>query len=155
MKRHLGWIAIACMLAISVVALAAYGGGGGRTTLAARAHTIAAELRCPACQGETVAESQTQIARAIRTLIMQRLAKGQSADQIESYLVSRFGDHILMAPPRSGADLLAWLAPPLLLAGGLGLLLVLVAEWRRRAEAGPPAARREYLERVRAEIREQ
>jgi cytochrome c-type biogenesis protein CcmH len=152
MRRWLGWIAIAWLMAICVVAVAAYGNVQAGSSLAARTRDLASQLRCPACQGETVADSQAQIAIAIRALISQRLAAGQSPDQIKNYLVSRFGDRILLAPPQSGIDWVAWLAPPLLLLGGIGLLLTLVIDWRRRGKVRPESARSDYVDRVREEV---
>jgi cytochrome c-type biogenesis protein CcmH len=152
MRRWLGWIAIAWLIAICAIAVAAYGGGRSGSSLAERSRDLESQLRCPACQGETVADSQAQIAVAIRALISQRLASGQSPDEIKSYLVSRFGDRILLAPTQSGIDWVAWLAPPLLLLAGSSLLLTLVADWRKRSKARPSGIRQEYIERVQEEV---
>ncbi len=151
MKHRLGWIAIAWLLLLCGVAIAFYGNPGHSASLDERAQAVAQQLRCLVCQGESVADSPSDFARSIRALIRQRLRRRQTEGQIQAYLVSRYGDRILMAPPASGIGSVVWLAPPLLVLGGLGLLLTLVADWRRRgretAEAGDV-----YLERVRAEL---
>lgn len=152
MKRWLGWIAIGWLLVLCAVTLAAYGSPASGSSLDERTRAVAQQLRCPVCQGESVADSPSDIARAMRGMIRQRIARGQSADAIKSYFVSRYGAWILLAPPASGVGSLAWLAPPLLVLGGVGLLLTLVAGWRRRGEDRSPGAKATYLERVRAEL---
>jgi cytochrome c-type biogenesis protein CcmH len=151
MGRWRGWVAIGWMLAICVLLLITYGHPASHPTLDDRTRALAAELRCPICHGESVADSTTDIARSIRALIRKRLSEGQSPDTIKRYLVSRYGDSIMLAPPAAGLGMVAWLAPLLLLVGGLGLLAALVAAWRSRGEV-PAMARSEYLERARAEL---
>jgi cytochrome c-type biogenesis protein CcmH len=151
MTRWLGWVAIAWMLALWVVILITYGHPTSRLSLADRTRALAAELRCPICHGESVADSTTDIARSIRSLIRQRLSEGQTPDTIKRYLASRYGSSIVLAPPNSGIGTVAWLAPLLLLFGGLGLLLTLIADWLSRGRL-PVTERPEYLERVRTEL---
>jgi cytochrome c-type biogenesis protein CcmH len=153
MRRWLGWIAIAWMLAICGVIFLAYGHSTSRPTLDQRTRALAAQLRCPICHGESVADSTTDIARSIRALIRQRLSTGESPDAIERYLTSRYGNSIVLAPPTSGVGSIAWFAPLLLLLGGLGLLVTLVADWRSRSTA-PAGESLQYLQRVRAEVAE-
>jgi cytochrome c-type biogenesis protein CcmH len=150
-RRWGGWIAIGWLVLVCAIALAAYGQPAHSVSLDARTRAVAAQLRCLVCQGESVADSPSDFARSVRALIRQRLRQGQSAGQIESFLVSRYGDRILMAPPAHGIGDVAWLAPPLLVLGGIGLLLTLVADWRRHGRE-PSNVRDEYLQRVRAEL---
>jgi cytochrome c-type biogenesis protein CcmH len=154
MRRWLGWLAIGWLLAICVVALLAYGRPAAHQTLDQRTRAVASQLRCPICQGESVADSPSDIARSMRALIRERLAEGQSPAQIEAYFVSRYSRWILLAPPRAGVGNVAWLAPPLLLLGGLALLLTLVAGWRQGGRRASPEGSSPYLERVRAELAE-
>lgn len=151
MRRWLGWIAIGWLLLICTLALAAYGGTSSAQSLDQRTEEIASQLRCPVCQGETIAESQADIAVSIRALIRRDARAGQSSDRITAFLLSRY-PNISLEPSTSGIGSIAWLAPPLLLLGGSGLLLTLVADWRGRAKRTPAAAGATYLERVRDEI---
>lgn len=151
MRRWGGWIAIGWLVLMCAVALVAYGQPAQSVSLDARTRAVAGELRCLVCQGESVADSPSDFARSVRGLIRQRLQQGQSSGQIESFLVSRYGDRILMAPPTRGIGDVAWLAPPLLVLGGIGLVLTLVADWRRHGRE-PSDVRDEYLQRVRAEL---
>lgn len=152
MRRWLGWIAIVWLVCLCAVGLAAYGSPPASTSLADRTHALAQQLRCLVCQGESVADSPSDLAKAIRGLIRDQLAQGRSPDEIKRYLVARYGDRILLAPPTSGIGGFAWLAPPLLLLGGIGLLLTLAADWRRRGKAPARGGSAAYVARVRAEL---
>jgi cytochrome c-type biogenesis protein CcmH len=151
MRRWLGWIAIGWILALCVVAVLAYGRPAATQSLDDRTRAIALQLRCPICQGESVADSPSDISKAMRVLIRRKLAEGESSAQIKAYFVGRYGQWILLAPPSSGIGDLAWLGPPLLILGGAGLLLTLAADWRRRARS-PTTADLTYVERVRQEL---
>ncbi len=152
MRRWLGWIAIGWLLVLCALALAAYGSAAPRTSLTDRTMAIARDLRCLVCQGESVADSPSGFSQGIRGEIRRRLRAGESASQIENFLVSRYGDKILLAPPASGIGNLAWLAPPALVLAGVVLLVMLVLNWRQRGRAPAAVVLDEYLERVRAEI---
>ena len=75
-------------------------------------------MRCLVCQNESIDESDADLARDIRLLIRERIAKGESNDQIRDFLVSRYGDFILLKPPLKPETLLLWLSAPLTLALG-------------------------------------
>jgi cytochrome c-type biogenesis protein CcmH len=153
MRRCLGWLAIGWLLALCAVALVAYGRPTTIPSLDQRTLSVASGLQCLVCQGESVAESPSGFAQSVRVLIRKQLAAGRSPDQVRSYLVSKYTDAILLEPPASGLGDLAWLAPPLLVLGGLGLLATLVYDWRRKAVgSGGKTSRAEYLERVRHEL---
>jgi cytochrome c-type biogenesis protein CcmH len=152
MKRWLGWIAIGWLLTLCAVALLAYGRSSSSTSLNDRTLALARELRCPVCQGESVADSQSGISQGMRAIIRRKLMAGKSPDSIKQYFVDRYGNKILLAPPSSGIGDVAWLAPPLLVAGGMGLLITLVFDWRSRSQAPLSSIGGGYLDRVRAEL---
>ncbi len=97
--------------------------------LEARARALSAELRCMVCQNQSIDDSDAPLARDIRILIRQRIAEGESNDAVRSYLVSRYGDFILLKPPFKLETLLLWLSAPLTLCAGLAAVLLA----RRRA----------------------
>ncbi len=103
--------------------------------LEARARALSAELRCMVCQNQSIDDSDAPLARDIRILIRQRIGAGESNDAVRSYLVSRYGDFILLKPPLKPETLLLWLSAPLTLSAGLAAVLLA----RRRAPAAPPA----------------
>ncbi|HLJ72138.1 MAG TPA: cytochrome c-type biogenesis protein, partial [Roseiarcus sp.] len=103
-----------------------------------RARALSAELRCMVCQNESIDDSDASLAHDIRVLIRERLAKGESEDAIKAFLVSRYGEFILLKPPLQRDTLLLWGAPPLLLIGGAVFLGVAM---RRKSRGGlAPAA---------------
>jgi len=90
--------------------------------LEARARTLSSELRCMVCQNESIDDSDATLAHDIRVLIRDRIANGQSNAEVRDFLVSRYGDFILLKPPFKPETLLLWLSAPLTLAlGGLGI----------------------------------
>ena len=103
--------------------------------LEARARALSAELRCMVCQNQSIDDFDAPLARDIRILIRQRIAKGESNEAVRAYLVSRYGDFILLKPPFEPETLLLWLSAPLTLCAGLAAVLIA----RRRA---PPRRRR-------------
>jgi cytochrome c-type biogenesis protein CcmH len=102
--------------------------------LETRARALSSELRCLVCQNESIDDSEAPLARDIRVLIRERIGKGESNDAVRAYLVSRYGDFILLKPPFKPETLLLWLSPVLTLA--LGVAAALYA--RRRAPSVTP-----------------
>jgi cytochrome c-type biogenesis protein CcmH len=102
--------------------------------LETRARALSGELRCLVCQNESIDDSEAPLARDIRVLIRERIGKGESNDAVRAYLVSRYGDFILLKPPFKLETLLLWLSPVLTL--GLGVTAALYA--RRRAPSATP-----------------
>jgi len=92
--------------------------------LEGRARALSAELRCMVCQNQSIDDSDAPLARDIRLLIRDRIAKGESNNAVRAFLVSRYGDFILLKPPFKLETLLLWAGAPLALA--LGAL----AMWR-------------------------
>ena len=91
--------------------------------LEARARALSSELRCLVCQNESIDDSEAPLARDIRVLIRERIGKGESNDAVRDYLVSRYGDFILLKPPFKPETLLLWLSPLLVLGLGAGAAL--------------------------------
>ena len=88
------------------------------STLEARARHLQRQLRCLVCQGESVDESNSDFSADIRHLVRQQIADGKSDQQIQDFLVARYGDFILMKPPVQPDTWLLWLAPFLVLGAG-------------------------------------
>jgi cytochrome c-type biogenesis protein CcmH len=103
--------------------------------LEARARALSEGLRCLVCQNESIDDSEAPLAHDIRVLIRQRIAQGESNDAVRAFLVSRYGDFILLKPPFKPETWLLWLSPPLTLCTGLAVVLLA----RRRAPPATPA----------------
>ena len=119
--------------------------------LEARARSLSAELRCMVCQNQSIDDSEAPLARDIRLLIRQRIAEGESNNAVRAYLVSRYGDFILLKPPFKPETLLLWLAAPLTLAAGLAGVVIA----RRRAPAATQALSAEEEARLGALTRDE
>jgi cytochrome c-type biogenesis protein CcmH/NrfF len=100
------------------------------------ADTIAAQLRCPACQGESVARSSSPVAAAMREVIATQLAEGRSPEQVRQWLIDRYGAELLSDPPTAGWGLLLWLFPVVATAIGAAVLVGRL----RRGQARPRRA---------------
>lgn len=121
------------MLCMSSAALAGYGPEKlSDPKLEARAVALQRNLRCLVCQGESLDESGSQLADDLRRLIRARIAQGESDKQITDFLVSRYGDVILMKPPLEPDTYLLWFGPLLILVMGGGLAGLIVMRARRR-----------------------
>ena len=92
----------------------------------ARARNLQRQLRCLVCQGESIDESNSPFAADVRHLVRQQIADGKTDQQIEDFLVARYGDFILMKPPLQSDTWLLWLAPFLALglAGGVAAITI-------------------------------
>jgi len=97
---------------------------------------IAKTLRCTVCQTENIWESGAGLAKQMRDVIRERLAQGQSPETIRAYFLSRYGDYILMQPPKRGVNWFIWIVPFLLLFTGGFFLYKEVRHWVRKT---PPA----------------
>ena len=100
-----------------------------------RLKALAEELRCLVCQNQTIADSNAPLAVDLRNQIRAQIAQGRSDGQIRDYMVQRYGDFVLYKPPFHATTALLWLGPPLLVAAGIGIFVVVV----RRRPAGTPA----------------
>lgn len=101
--------------------------------LETRARAIGEELRCVVCQNQSIEESNADLARAMRALVRERLAAGDSDTEVISALEARYGDFIRLMPPLKATTALLWAAPLLLLGAG-------VLAWRRAFRARAAAA---------------
>jgi len=134
MSRWLPVVAAGCVVA--VVALVAVLALGPRPTpsVAERADALAAELRCPDCQGLSVADSPTSSAREIRRQIDELVAGGATDDEVRAHFVARYGEWIRLAP--SGP--LPWVLPFVVVALGVGVLAAWLLSRRTTAAAPVP-----------------
>ena len=99
-------------------------------TLDQHIQKLGEQLKCPVCQGESVADSTSVKAQQMRAIIRQQIQAGQSDQQIIEYFSERYGEQIVWSPPWWGFSLLTWLVPIALLLGGLVLILFTLRDWR-------------------------
>ena len=118
---------------------------------ATRAERIAEGLRCVVCQNQSVADSDAPLARDLRALVAERVAAGDTDQEVRDHLADRYGDYVLLRPRLSARNAGLWAAPGLvLIAGGLGAWAFVRGQ--RRAPLPPEplsAEERAELERLR------
>lgn len=105
-----------------------------------RARSIAKRLQCPICESVSVADSPAELAVQMRGVIRVKVEAGETDDQIIQYFVGRYGEGILLEPPRHGFSALVWAGPVVALIFG-GIALTLILQRRRRpstTQSGPP-----------------
>jgi cytochrome c-type biogenesis protein CcmH len=117
--------------------------------LEARARAISAELRCMVCQNQSIDDSNAELAKDLRVLVRERITAGDSDQQVMDYIVSRYGDFVLLKPRIGVNTILLWGMPIfLLLAGGL----VIVRQVTRRRSLQPAAPLTENEQKALDEI---
>jgi len=94
--------------------------------LEARARAISAQLRCMVCQNQSIDDSNAELAKDLRLLVRERIVDGDTDAQVMNYIVSRYGEFVLLKPRVNARTILLW-AAPLLLAGFASGVLVAVA----------------------------
>ena len=84
-------------------------------TLESRARGISKDLRCVVCQNQSIDDSDARLARDLRLLVRDRIMAGDSDQQVIDYVVSRYGDYVLLKPPFKGTTLVLWIGPVILI----------------------------------------
>jgi cytochrome c-type biogenesis protein CcmH len=106
-------------------------------TLEARARALSKELRCMVCQNQSIDDSDAPLARDLRVLVRERLQAGDSDREVINFLVTRYGEFVLLRPRFSAHTALLWLGPAvILLIGAFGLFSIA----RRYRRGSRPAA---------------
>ncbi|MEM9104838.1 MAG: cytochrome c-type biogenesis protein [Pseudomonadota bacterium] len=127
MKRLTALIAAfgLCFLAIATPALAVTPDEMlDDPALEQRAREISAGLRCLVCQNQSIDDSDAELAKDLRVLVRQRLLEGDSDQEVVGYVVSRYGEFVLLKPRFSLNTLLLWAVPFVVLGGGLIYLVI-------------------------------
>ncbi len=99
----------------------------------ARARALFREIRCLVCQGESIDESNADLAGDLRALVREQIRQGRSDRQVRVYLRARYGDFVLLRPGFSLTTALLWSSPFAVFVIGAGLLVL------RRRKLGPTA----------------
>jgi cytochrome c-type biogenesis protein CcmH len=106
------------------------------SALETRARNLSRELRCMVCQNQSIDDSDAPLAKDLRLLVRERLTNGDSDRQVLDFLVSRYGEFVLLRPPFELHTLLLWAVSPAALLIGIFALLIMV---RRRRTVAPPS----------------
>ena len=117
-RTLLGWAVTVVLAAIVIVGFLA--GDPGEEDRVAR---LGASIKCPVCQGEAIADSPSPTAQAMMVILEEKVAAGETNQQIYAYFKTRFGDGIVLDPPFAGKTLLVWILPMVAVAGGMWMIL--------------------------------
>ncbi len=98
-----------------------------------RATELNKAIMCPICPGESIDQAQNTLALQMRGIVRDKLADGETEDQIKRFFVERYGPSVLLEPPRRGFSLTAWVVPPLAVAAGAGLFFLALRIMKRPA----------------------
>jgi len=138
-------LAVVALLLLGAAALAQ------EVQLETRVFEIARQLRCPSCVSESVSDSSAPIAQQMREIIQDQLVAGRSETEILAYFQTRYGDWILLDPPKRGIHLVAWFLPIIVGVVAVAVVALLARRWlansRKTIEATP-----EELARVRSQL---
>jgi cytochrome c-type biogenesis protein CcmH len=102
--------------------------------LEARARALSRELRCMVCQNQSIDDSDAPLAKDLRVLVRERITKGDSDEQVMDFLVSRYGEFVLLKPTFEWHTAILWLTPLIVLLAGVIAILTAV----RRRRVGTP-----------------
>lgn len=97
--------------------------------LEARARVVGKELRCLVCQNQSIDDSDADLARDLRVLVRERITQGDSNEEVIDYVVSRYGDFVLLNPPFKLKTYALWFGPWVILVFGVGVIWLF---YRRR-----------------------
>ena len=111
----------------------------------ARYKKLIAELRCLVCQNQNLADSNAELAQDMRRLTYEMLQRGESNEQIVTFMVDRYGDFVLYRPPLKSSTVMLWVGPFLILGVGVLVLLLFI---RRRGRAQSPQLTQQEQERA-------
>ena len=111
-----------------------------------RARRLSAGLRCMVCQNQSIDDSDAELARDLRVLVRERLVAGETDEEVIDYVVSRYGEFVLLQPRFSLRNVALWATPGLLLVVGGGFL---AARAMRRKRPAPAALSAEEEKRLR------
>lgn len=106
--------------------------------LEARAHAIGEELRCLVCQNESIEDSDADLAHDLRLMVRQRIMAGDSDEQVNQYIVARYGTYVLLKPPLNTETYALWFGPLALLLCAIGLAAIFYRRGTWRANDVQP-----------------
>ena len=96
---------------------------------------LAAELRCPVCQGLSLEDSPSELSQEMRQIIKEQLEAGKSVEEVKAYFVEKYGEWILLEPEPHGFNLMVYFLPVVLLLGGAFFLYRTAKRWTKQGSA--------------------
>jgi cytochrome c-type biogenesis protein CcmH len=144
-RRWGPWLILALIVAVGLVV--GTRSGGGAPTQAERVQHLASQLRCPVCEGQTVADSDALISKDIRGVIQQQVQAGVPDRRIVSFIVHQYPGTLLV-PPARGIGIIVWGLPVVAFVLAGAALAAAFVRWRSRPAASVSDADRELVDRA-------
>ena len=101
------------------------------------ARAVSRHLRCVVCQNQSIDDSDAELARDMRVLVRERIMMGDTNREVLDYMVSRYGNYVLLKPPFQKSTYVLWIGPAVIFL--LGLMAVGVFMYQRRPRTVPVA----------------
>ncbi|MEW5917751.1 MAG: cytochrome c-type biogenesis protein [Gemmatimonadota bacterium] len=102
-----------------------------------RTSAVAAQLRCPVCQGLSIQDSPSELAQQMRGVVRDQLGAGKTPDEVKRYFTDKYGEWILLEPKAEGFNILVYLLPVAAVIGGIAVIAMAVKRWSSPAPADP------------------
>jgi cytochrome c-type biogenesis protein CcmH len=99
---------------------------------------VAAELRCPVCQGNSIQDSPSELAQEMKGVVRDQLASGKTPAEVKAYFVAKYGEWILLEPKASGFNLVVYVLPLVMVLAGGFVIWRAVRKWTAPAESSAP-----------------
>ena len=110
------------VIALGVLVVGLWPGNESTPDPEARAYSLSIRLKCPICAGESIAGSQTDLAKDLRARIDDEIAAGSTDDEIIAMFVASYGEQVLLDPPSTGWGIALWAVPlGVLIIGGIAI----------------------------------
>ena len=112
-----------------------------------RARALSQELRCPVCRNESIDESNAALAQELRIVLRERMVAGDTDQEALDFMVSRYGEFVMLRPDTSGTNLILWMAAPVM------FIIALIVGWstiraKREVAEGLTEAEKAELEKI-------
>lgn len=151
-----------CLLIVLVILLAWAATANAQAPTSDAVKRVTDKLNCPLCQGRNLTECPLPICDQMRQIIAQKLAAGESDEQIMQYFVAQYGEQVLNQPPLRGFNIVGWVVPFVGLAVGAVIVVFAFRQWSKRRQIPvtvQPIQRSvdlpdEYLTRLEQELKE-
>ena len=136
--RRWSWLIIFALVVVALVRNEV--AAGPSRTADERVQAIASQMKCPVCKSQSVANSDSPAAKAIKVEVSRRVALGEADGEIRAAIASTYGSDVQLTPSASGFAGLVWILPVVALVVALAVLSGTFARWRRSVGSSASAA---------------
>lgn len=140
LRRLVGVFALLGTVAMTSAGQGIPAGPPGDSLLEARTREVAAQLRCPVCQGNSIQDSPSELALEMKGVVREQLQAGKSPEDVKRYFVDKYGEWILLEPKAAGFNLVVYFLPVLGIVVGALVIWRAVNKWTTPPDAAEGTA---------------